>query len=88
MRGRRTQSVGAAAIWPSRIRVKAMELRGSPTAIEARACYHALIKRGGKLWIRIFSGQAFTKKRAEPAWARAKALRKMVSVVKARPHHV
>jgi len=43
--------------------------------IEAsRVAMTRFVKRGGKIWVRLFPDKPVTKKPAEPAWARARAL--------------
>jgi len=42
--------------------------------IEAsRVAMTRFVKRGGKIWIRVFPDKPVTKKPAEPVWARARA---------------
>ena len=59
---------GLQATEPGRITAQQIEA--------ARIAMTRHIKRGGRIWIRIFPHKSFTRNRRRPAWARAKAARK------------
>jgi len=79
MRGRRKrQKRGAAVIsrWRLWIEGHGMRMDHGRQIEASRVAITRFIKRGGKLWIRIFPDKPFTKNRRKRAWAKAKARRR------------